>query len=101
MAAAMQVRADRAVASTIRHGAVAYDRSRDLPNLLRVTDAEIADLSPAGRRHIVERLERANNAQRSRARTGHWTYDLNRHLAIRQALDAERAAMARAGSEGP
>ena len=38
---------------------------------------------------IVARLERALSAERNRARSGHWTYDLNRHIALRQAHRAE------------
>ena len=39
---------------------------------------------------ILDRLERALRAERNRARSGHWTYDLNRHIALRQAYLAER-----------
>jgi len=38
---------------------------------------------------ILARLERALRAERNRARSGHWTYDLNRHIALRQAYLAE------------
>ena len=38
---------------------------------------------------IVARLERALRAERQKARSGHWTYDLNRHIALRQAHRAE------------
>jgi hypothetical protein len=39
---------------------------------------------------IVARLARALRAERQRGRAGHWSYDLNRHIALAQALDAER-----------
>jgi hypothetical protein len=55
-------------------------------------------MSEAGARAIIARLERALRAERHRARAGHWTYDLNRHIALRQAVAAEterRAALAR------
>jgi hypothetical protein len=43
---------------------------------------------------IVRQLERALRAERHRARSGHWTYDLNRHIALHQAHVAEKAALA-------
>lgn len=63
--------------------------------LLPVAETDLADLSAEGRRTIVRRLERALRAERRRGRAGHWTYDLNRHLALKRALEAERAALAR------
>jgi hypothetical protein len=41
-------------------------------------------------RALVARLARALRAERQRGRAGHWSYDLNRHIALAQALDAER-----------
>ena len=37
-----------------------------------------------------KRLARALRSERSRGRGGHWTYDLNRHIALSQAYAAER-----------
>ncbi|WP_245559650.1 hypothetical protein [Amorphus coralli] len=66
-----------------------------LAGLLPVTEDDLADVSPQGRRAITRHLERALRAERRRGRAGHWSYDLNRHLALKQALAAERAGLAR------
>ncbi|MGH6925497.1 MAG: DUF6477 family protein [Propylenella sp.] len=83
-------RAEAAIDVTVRAGANAYDRRRDLPGLIRLQlqagEAEaIVDVEA-----IVARLESALRAERNRARSGHWTYDLNRHIALLQAHRAER-----------
>lgn len=82
-------RALRSVASTITRGAENYDRSRHLARLIPAGPEEIADESPAGRQAILNKLLRALRAERNRGRSGHWTYDLNRHLALSQAYVAE------------
>jgi hypothetical protein len=86
---ALRRRAETAIDVTVRAGAKAYDRKRDLPGLIRLQpptgDAEaITDVET-----IVARLESALRAERNRARSGHWTYDLNRHIALLQAHRAE------------
>ena len=82
-------RAARCVERAVRAGANLYDRARDLPALIRLDPfsgpAESAEAIAA----IVARLERALRAERNRARSGHWTYDLNRNIALRQAYVAE------------
>jgi len=83
-------RAARAVSLTTKAGVEAYDRPRHLPRLLPLGPEDIADESPAMRRRIVLRLARALRAERMRGRAGHWTYDLNRHIALMQAYAAER-----------
>ncbi len=72
-----------------------YDRLRHLPRVLPVGPAELADESVAARRKIVARLARALRAERNRGRAGHWTYDLNRHIALAQAYTAERRLLRR------
>jgi hypothetical protein len=86
---ALRRRAQAAIDVTVRAGAKAYDRKRDLPGLIRLQprggDTEaITDVEA-----IVARLESALRAERNRARSGHWTYDLNRHIALLQAHRAE------------
>lgn len=83
-------RAAAAIAAITAAGVDAYDRRRHLPRVLPVGPEEIGDESVAGRRRIVARLARALRAKRNRGRSGHWTYDLNRHIALRQAYLAER-----------
>lgn len=42
---------------------------------------------PAERAEIVRRLQRAIERERLRGLRCHWSYDLNRHIALKQALD--------------
>jgi hypothetical protein len=78
---------------TVAVGAVQYDRAQHLSRVLPVGPDEIADISASGRRAILKRLARALRAERNRGRAGHWTYDLNRHIALAQAYAAESAAL--------
>ncbi len=81
---------DRAVANA----AAQYDRIRHLPKILNMSRDELAALSVEGRRRLVARLTRlARNSARA-GRSGHWSYDPNRHIAILGALRAERQALA-------
>jgi hypothetical protein len=95
--------AARTVAQTIRAGAGCYDRARDLPRLARIDGTEPLADTADGVAAIVARLERALRAERNRARSGHWTYDLNRHIALSQAHRAESqrlAALRKAAAAG-
>jgi hypothetical protein len=89
----IQRRAARAVAATVRAGVAAYQRQRCLPALLPLLPAEIADTGDAMRQRIVGRLARALRSERMRGRAGHWSYDINRHIALLQAYEAERAQL--------
>jgi hypothetical protein len=70
-----------------------YDRERDLRRLIRATPGEVGSTDAATRRALLARLARALRGERNRGRAGHWTYDLNRHIALRQAYEAERALL--------
>ncbi|MEP0323510.1 MULTISPECIES: hypothetical protein [Hyphomicrobiales] len=83
-------RAARSVAHVIAAGTETYDRMRHLPRLIPMTCDQIADDTMETRRAILARLARALRSERSRGRAGHWTYDLNRHIGLRQAFEAER-----------
>jgi hypothetical protein len=82
------------VAQVVAAGAQQYERERHLPRLLPLMPSEVADNSAGARRRIVARLARALRAERMRGRAGHWSYDLNRHIALSQAYVAERNALA-------
>jgi hypothetical protein len=82
--------ARRSLAGAIERGAESYDWALHLPRLIPVGPGDIADHSLAGRRAILGRLARALRAERNRGRAGHWSYDLNRHIGLRQAYLAER-----------
>jgi len=85
--------ARRALRETLFEGCRRYDRRRHLARVIPVGPEEIADLTPHGRVAILRKLARALRAERNRGRAGHWTYDLNRHIALRQAYAAERQAV--------
>jgi hypothetical protein len=83
-------RAAESYDTLISRGVEPYDRRRHLPRILPVGPAEVADVSQSGLRRILARLARALRAERNRGRAGHWTYDLNRHIALAQAYESER-----------
>jgi len=109
---ALRRRAIRAITETVAAGVEPYDRARHLPRLIPIEPDLLADGSTENRRRIVAALARALRAERNRGRAGHWTYDLNRHIALKQAYAAERRLLAeerqqathqektRAGEEG-
>ncbi|MDR4307491.1 hypothetical protein IHQ68_12775 [Chelatococcus sambhunathii] len=80
--------ADEALAAAVTIGAGSYDRAR-LPRLVGVDIRQLAEPGPALDAAIRAKLERALRAERQRGAAGCWTYDLNRHLALIQALEAE------------
>ncbi len=71
-------------------GAIHYQRARHLPALLALWSFELDDYGRDGTLKIINRLEASLQAERRRARTRHWCYDLNRHLALISALQGER-----------
>lgn len=77
----------------VRSGLEAWVRERMLPRLVAVSPEEVADRSRAGRIAVLRRLTRALVAERARGRAGHWSYSLDRHLGLVQAVAAERAAL--------
>ena len=70
--------------------APAYNRTLDLPPLIPLWPAEIRDISIPGTRMIISRLATALRGERRRGRQGHWAYNLNRHAALKRALQSER-----------
>ena len=76
-------------------GAAAYKRARDLPKLIALWPRELDDHSPEGRRRVLSKLRSALRAERRRALSGHWSYDLNRHLGLLSAYKGELAGLIR------
>jgi len=76
-------------------GAAAYARARDLPTLIALWPHELDDDSPEGCRRILMKLRSALRAERRRALSGHWSYDLNRHLGLLSAYKGEMAELGR------
>ena len=86
----------RAMRMLIDKGAGRYDPDRHLGRLLGGHGIwSQADSDPA---QTIARLKRALRTQRQLGKAGHWSYDLNRHFGLLQALKAERAR-APAGAE--
>ncbi len=92
--ARLQRGARTAIESSVKAGAELYERERDLPRLVRIEPRSLGAETIGDVETIVARLERALRAERNRARSGHWTYDLNRHIALRQAHLAETGRLA-------
>lgn len=76
-------------------GAAAYARARDLPKLIALWPHELGDESPEGCRRILAKLRSALRAERRRALSGHWSYDLNRHLGLLGAYKGEMVWLSR------
>lgn len=74
-----------------KNAARPYDRLSQLPRLIGLWPSEMQDYSAAGTVKILALLRKALRSERSRGRSGHWTYDLNRHVALAESLKAERA----------
>jgi len=88
-AARQKHRLDLAISTTVKAGMRHYDRARHLPALIGIDPGVLSGAGAMPKTAILARLKRALRAERQRAKAGHWAYDLNRHIALRQALIAE------------
>lgn len=87
----LHIRAARSFRNMVATGAEHYDRVRILPKLMPMSEEDLR----AGRwtdARIIHALERAVRRERQNGRGRHWTYDINRHISLIQALKAERRA---------
>jgi hypothetical protein len=75
-----------------------YDRRHELPRILPLWPHELDDESPEARRLILAKLRRALRAERRRGISGHWTYDLARHVELLRVYRAELAESKAVGS---
>lgn len=80
----------------LARGADRYDPSRHLPRLLAEEDWVRLWDARAEPEAVLARLGAALRSERRKARVGHWSYDLNRHIGLLQALKAERLRRTRA-----
>ncbi|BBE72085.1 hypothetical protein OHA_1_01672 [Pleomorphomonas sp. SM30] len=80
-----------AVAAIVAEGVARYRRAEILPRLLPVGPDDLGPDGPARTRRLCRLLARALRGERGRGRAGHWSYSLDRHLALVQAYRAERA----------
>ncbi|MGJ0535068.1 DUF6477 family protein [Methylocystis sp.] len=74
-------------------GLNAYDRTSALARFHRLSPQTIASESPDAARAALKEIERAMRGER--ARRGHWSYDLNRHISLLVAHRAETARLHR------
>lgn len=64
---------------------------------------DLPDPASAGREALIQavaRIGRAIQRERMKAARSHWSYDLNRHIALKQAHDGLRRALAGAAETG-
>ncbi len=69
-------------------------RTRKLSRLVPLWPSEIEAADPAAAQRVVAALERALRGERRRGRAGHWSYDMNRHVALARALREEQDRLA-------
>lgn len=82
-----------AVEAALNANLAVYDRAHALTRFHRLSRETILSETPEAARAVLHEIERALRLER--ARRGHWTYDLNRHIALLVAHRAESARLAR------
>lgn len=87
-----------AVEAALEASLALYDRKAALSRFHRLSRETIESETPQAARLTLREIERALRVER--ARSGHWSYDLNRHIALLVALRAERARLARLEGRG-
>ncbi|QGM93226.1 hypothetical protein F7D13_03885 [Methylocystis rosea] len=86
-------KAGAALDAALAAGLNAYDRTSALARFHRLSADTIASESPDAARAALKEIERAMRGER--ARRGHWSYDLNRHISLLVAHRAETARLHR------
>lgn len=95
----LRAAARKTLQSALRAKAEAYRREEFLRSFHRLPRSVIAAETPQAAAAVLKELERALRAERARA--GHWTYDLSRHIALLVAHRAERARALRLARTAP
>jgi len=70
-----------------------HDRRTAIAKVLALWPHELEDESPGARHRILARLRQALRAERRRGLSGHWTYDLARHVELLRVYREELAAV--------
>jgi hypothetical protein len=81
------------IAAFLREKETASTQARQLAALQIACHFDLGEAlqaDPATRAKIVLKLERMIERERLRGARKHWSYDLNRHIALKQALDRLR-----------
>jgi len=73
----------------IAKGAERYQRAIHLPRLIPIPEHIMESVDKDLSQAIVTQLNCALRRERNRGKTGHWAYDLNRHLGLMQAYKSE------------
>ncbi|MEM7620285.1 MAG: hypothetical protein AAF228_07465 [Pseudomonadota bacterium] len=73
--------------------AAPYVREISLPRLIAIWPSDLKAMSKSKLEKIVNILKKALRAERQKGLVGHWSYNINRHLALLQAYQAEREAL--------
>ena len=95
---AIRRRTANALNVMVIHGSEVYCRARHLPRVIPIGPEELVNESEYGSRLIVAKLALALQAERTLGRRGHWAYDLNRHIALAEAHEAERRLLSQRGA---
>jgi hypothetical protein len=82
-----------ALAAALTAGVSVYDRNRFLARFHRLSPQSIKGETAEAAGAVLRELERALRGERARA--GHWSYDLNRHIGLLAAFRAEKARFER------
>ncbi len=82
-----------ALDAALNAGLGGYERRAALARFHRLSAETIMSETPEASRLVLKEIEKAMRAERARA--GHWTYDLNRHIALLVAHRAETARLRR------
>ncbi|WP_330083132.1 DUF6477 family protein [Methylocystis iwaonis] len=91
----LRAQARPAVEAALGASLAGYDRLDALSRFHRLSRETILSETPAAARTVLREIEQA--LRKERARRGHWTYDLNRHIALLVAHRAESARLAGMG----
>jgi|GEM_PF-2277366 hypothetical protein len=95
----VHIRAVRSFQTMIARGADHYQRHVVLPKLLPVSAHDLINERWSDAR-IIRALERAVRRERQNGRARHWSYNINKHISLLQALKAERSAAAQNARRG-
>jgi hypothetical protein len=85
------------IVGAIRPARLEHDRRAAIAKVLALWPHEIEDESLSGRERILAKLRQALRAERRRGLSGHWTYDLGRHVELLRVYREELAAVAAMG----
>ncbi len=75
---------------TIPFNALTYDRQKDLPRLIAIWPSQIKDDTQTGTHKIIDKIQRALQVERRKAKSSHWSYNLTKHIGLLTALKAEQ-----------